>query len=141
MKKYFVILTMLFIGFAVTAQTVVREDKVLTVSIDTMLISGELLNNDYYGKDFFENAQLQVSADTATGTGTGDVVVDFILYGSLNNADWNAIDTLAISGSDDNVGYLGKTAIWYDYLRLAIDVNGTGDSVDVKYSLLFDVNQ
>lgn len=141
MKRLLFIFAILAAGFALSAQTVIREDQTRTVTIDTMLISGELVNKDYYAKDFFENVNLQVAADTADGTGTGDVVVDFILYGSLNNADWNAIDTLAISGTDDNVGYLGKTAIWYDYLRLAIDVNGTGDSVDVTYNILFDVNQ
>jgi hypothetical protein len=141
MKKILVLFAVLMIGVTMSAQTVIRSDEVRTVTIDSMLVSGELVNKDYYGKDFFENVQLQVSADTTTGTGTGDVVVDFILYGSLNNSDWNAIDTLAISGTDDNVGYLGKTAIWYDYLRLAIDVNGTGDSVTVGYQLLFDVNQ
>jgi hypothetical protein len=141
MKKLFVILAILSVGFLVQAQTAIKTDQVRTVAIDSMLLSGELVNNDYYGKDFFENVQLQVSADTTSGTGTGDVVVDFILYGSLNYSDWNAIDTLKISGSDDNVGYLGKTAIWYDYLRLAIDVNGSGDSVTVGYQLLFDINE
>jgi len=142
MKRLLFIFAILALGFvAVSAQTVVKTDQVVTATVDTMLVSGELVNVDFYGKDWFENANLQVTADTADGTGTGDVVVDFILYGSLNNSDWNAIDTLAISGTDDNVGYLGKTAIWYDYLRLAIDVNGTGDSVDVTYHLLLDVNQ
>jgi len=129
-------------GFVVmNAQTVVKEDKALVKTIDTMLISGESVNVDFYGKDFFEYTRVWVQADTASGTGTGDVVLTVITKGSTNYADWNDLDTVSISATDDNVAVSPKVTVFYPYVRFTTAVAGTGDSVDVAFNYLFDVNQ
>lgn len=141
MKKALFLFALLTIGLTLAAQTVIKEDQTRVVSIDTMLISGESVNIDWYGKDFFENTRVHVVADTATGTGTGDVVMTVITQGSLNYVDFYPLDTVTISGSDDNAAVSPKTVVYYDYLRHVVAVAGTGDSVDVTLNLLFDVNE
>lgn len=142
MKKLFVFFVFLALGFAaLEAQTVIKEDQTRIVTLDTMLITGETVNFDYYGKDFFENSTVQILADTATGTGTGDVVLTVTTNGSLDYSTFFPLDTIAISGSDRETGASGKVEVWYDYLRYAVVVAGTGDSVEVTLNFLFDINQ
>ena len=130
---------MLFMGFTLTAQTVVKEDKVVTYSIDTLLLTGESVNIDFYGKDFFVGSKTQVQAN-AYVTGS-DVVMTVITKGSLDNANWTDIDTVSISGTSDNSAVGLLLTPYYDYLRHTVAIAGTGDSVDVTLNLLFDVNE
>lgn len=141
MKKLFLILvTLVFCLGIVDAQTAIKQDEVRSYTTDTMLISGESVNVDYYGKDFFENTNVQVLADTATGTGTGDVVLTVTTSGSLDYSTFFPLDTITISGSDRETGASGKVETYYDYLRYSIVVAGTGDSVEVTLRTLFDIN-
>ena len=141
MKKALFLFALLTIGLTLSAQTVIKEDQTRVVSIDTMLVSSESVNIDFYGKDFFEFNRVQVLADTALGTGTGDVVMTVTTHGSLDYTTFFPLDTITISGSDRETAASQKIEVYYDYLRYAVAVAGTGDSVDVTLNLLFDVNE
>lgn len=130
---------MLFIGYTVTAQTLVKDDKVLTYSIDSVLLTGESVDIDFYGKDFFENNRVQVQGN-AQNTGE-DVVMTVIRKGSLDYANWTNIDTVSISGTSDNSAVSANASIYYDYVRYTVAVAGTTDTVEVSLNILFDVNQ
>lgn len=141
MKNIFLIIAILCLSIgAVQAQTGITSDRVIVKTIDTMLVSSESVNIDYYVKDFLVANRILVTADTALGTGTGDVVMTVITKGSLNNVDWTNIDTVSISDSDDNVAGSPLLTPYYDYVRYTVAVAGTGDSVDVTLNILFDVN-
>ena len=142
MKRLLVLFAIMAVGFiTLNAQTVVKTDQVVSVSIDTMLVTGNAVNFDYYAKDFLVNNRFQVKADTFTGTGTGDVVVNTIRMGSFDYVNWHNIDTVALSATDTDVDKSDNYAMFYDYVRYNVTVAGTTDSVTVDLTFLFDVNE
>lgn len=134
------LLAILTIGLiAVDAQTIVKEDKVLTVNVGQPVLTGTTVNSDFYGKSFFENTRVQLEADAVT-TG-GGVVLTVTTSGSMNYVDWFPLDTITISGTSNNTAVSQKMDVYYDYLRFATVVGGTGDSVNISLNLLLDVNE
>ena len=140
MKKLLVLFAILAIGFiTLEAQTVIKTDQVRTLAIDSILLTGESVNIDFYGKDFIENSKVQVQANAFT-TGA-DAVMTVITKGSLDYATWTDIDTVSISGTSDNSSVGLLLTPYADYLRYVVAVAGTGDTIYVTLNMLFDVNE
>lgn len=139
MKKLLVVFAILAVGFiTLDAQTVIKTDEVRTLSIDSVLVTGESVDIDYYGKDFFVNNRVQVQGN-AQNTGE-DVVMTVIRKGSLDYVNWTNIDTVSISGTSDNSAVSANSSLFYDYVRYTVAIAGTTDTVEVALNILFDVN-
>ena len=141
MKKIFVLFTILAFGLTISAQKLVREDKVLTFTLDTLLVESETVSIDYYAKDFLVNARVQLQGDTADGTGTGTVALSAICYGSNNYENWFAFgDTLTLNATDGDSCTAVFQNIYYNYWRVKLTTTGTSQSTDVNYNILLDIN-
>ena len=144
MKRILVVFAFLAIGLGLSAQTLVKEDKVVTFThADTLKKTVDsVFSVTFYGKDFFVNMHLQINADSAAGTASGYTKLEATVEGSLDHSSWTAFDdtiTLSALGADsDEQLYSG---IYWDYLRVKVRSLDSVQNTLLDYNILFDVNQ